>query len=122
MDANPDDSQSDATKLGRSEGLGLHTLKKALDKTYETMEYESEVFQSFAAGKKPPQKFSDQERDLMLKAILAQALRKQLLKTKAAQLRAQKKEKKEAQQKLGNEPEKSKPKTESQPRNTKKLF
>lgn len=32
----------------------------------------------------------------MLKAILAQALRKQLLKTKAAQLRAQKKEKKEA--------------------------
>lgn len=53
-------------------------MKKALDKAYETMQYEVELLESFAAGKRPPQKFSDAERDRLLKAAVAQEVLKHM--------------------------------------------
>ena len=63
-----------------NESMGLQTLKKALDKTYETLEYEGQVLAAFATGKKPPQKFSEQEKAQLLNAIIAQGLRKRMLR------------------------------------------
>ena len=40
---------------------GLKDLNTALDKVYETNEYNRLVFEAFTRGKKPPQRFSDLE-------------------------------------------------------------
>ena len=67
----PDQSTLDVTIYQRPGGMGLKTLKTALDKTYETLNHEKEVFKAFSTGNKPPQKFSDPERELIFNAVMA---------------------------------------------------
>lgn len=48
---------------------GINVLKKALDTIEETNKYEELLFEAFAKGKKPPQKFSDAEKEAMQRMI-----------------------------------------------------
>ena len=50
-------------------GKGIADLKRAIDKVQELQEYEELLLKNFTEGKKPPLKFSDEERGAMIRLI-----------------------------------------------------
>ena len=70
----------DSGVIDRKEQKKLGILKKAIDVTYENLDYENQVMKAFTQGKSPPLKFSEAEKKtikFMVKTANTRKKRKQ---------------------------------------------